>query len=57
MRHYFIHQDLYSKLSHYSAQEWKAFILNLPEEECHTPEWQADEFTDRLLSPYPPMTG
>jgi hypothetical protein len=57
MGHYFIHQDWYSKSSLCSAQEWSAFILNLPEEEYHTLEWQADEFANRLLNPYPPMTA
>jgi Zn-dependent peptidase ImmA (M78 family) len=35
-----------------SPEEWKDFILNLPENEYRSFEWQANEFAGRLLVPH-----
>lgn len=39
--HYFLHKDLYSKINLISAQDWKYFIINIPEIEYRDFEWQA----------------
>lgn len=49
--HYFLHKDLYSKINLISAQDWKYFIINIPEIEYRDFEWQANEFAGRLLVP------
>ena len=50
--HYFLHRDIYTSLVIMSPEEWKDFILNLPENEYRSFEWQANEFAGRLLVPY-----
>jgi Zn-dependent peptidase ImmA (M78 family) len=50
--HFFLHQDLYIKFGIDSPEGWKDFILNVPENEYRSFEWQANEFAGRLLVPY-----
>jgi hypothetical protein len=53
--HLFLHKDLYTKLGVDSPEGWKDFILNVPENEYRSFEWQANEFAGRLLVPYPEL--
>lgn len=50
--HYFLHKDVYSGLPLVSIEDWKDFILNVPEAEYGNFEWQANEFAGRFLVPY-----
>jgi hypothetical protein len=50
--HYFLHRDIYSSLSLDTPEEWKEFILNVPDAEYGNFEWQANEFAGRFLVPY-----
>lgn len=49
--HFFLHRDIYTSLDVTSPEEWKNFILNVPENEYRSFEWQANEFAGRLLVP------
>lgn len=51
--HYFLHKKLYSKFPFTTPEEWKNFMINLPEAEYRAFEWQANEFAGRFLVPYP----
>jgi hypothetical protein len=51
--HFFLHKELYLKFGISSPGDWKDFILNVPENEYKSFEWQANEFAGRLLVPYP----
>jgi hypothetical protein len=51
--HFFLHKELYVRFGITSPEEWKDFILNVPENEYRSFEWQANEFAGRLLVPYP----
>ena len=53
--HFFLHKDLYTKLGIDTPEGWKDFILNVPENEYRSFEWQANEFAGRLLVPYPEL--
>lgn len=50
--HYFLHKEIYSNLSLVSPEDWKGFILNVPEPEYEAFECQANEFAGRFLAPY-----
>jgi Zn-dependent peptidase ImmA (M78 family) len=50
--HYFLHREIYSSLSLDSPEDWKEFILNVPEPEYEAFECQANEFAGRFLAPY-----
>jgi hypothetical protein len=50
--HFFLHKDIYSQLALVSVDDWKNFILNVPENEYRNFEWQANEFVGRLLVPH-----
>ncbi|AEB08502.1 ImmA/IrrE family metallo-endopeptidase [Desulfobacca acetoxidans] len=50
--HYILHKDVYLKLNLTSAEEWKNFIINVPEDEYGDFEWQANEFAGRFLVPH-----
>ncbi len=50
--HYFLHKDVYSGLPLLSIEDWKDFMLNVPEAEYGNFEWQANEFAGRFLVPY-----
>jgi Zn-dependent peptidase ImmA (M78 family) len=50
--HYFLHKEIYSNLSLVSPEDWKEFILNVPEPEYEAFECQANEFAGRFLAPY-----
>lgn len=50
--HFFLHRDIYTRLDVTSPEEWKNFILNVPENEYRSFEWQANEFAGRLLVPH-----
>ena len=50
--HYFLHKDFYSKIDFISVQDWKNFIIDIPEIEYRNFEWQANEFAGRLLVPH-----
>ena len=49
--HLFLHKDLYRNFDVASPEDWKNFILNVPETEYSKCEWQANEFAGRLLVP------
>lgn len=53
--HFFLHKELYIKFGITSPEDWKDFILNVPENEYRSFEWQANEFAGRLLVPYPEL--
>jgi Zn-dependent peptidase ImmA (M78 family) len=53
--HFFLHKELYIKFGITSPEDWKDFILNVPEIEYRNFEWQANEFAGRLLVPYPEL--
>ena len=53
--HFFLHKDIYMKFGIGSPEDWKDFILNVPENEYRNFEWQANEFAGRLLVPYPDL--
>jgi len=55
LSHLFLHKDLYIKFGIDSPEGWKDFILNVPENEYRSFEWQANEFAGRLLVPYPEL--
>jgi hypothetical protein len=50
--HFFLHKDIYSQLALVSVDDWKNFIVNVPENEYRNFEWQANEFVGRLLVPH-----
>ena len=49
--HFVLHRAIYSKLRISSPEDWKDFVLNMPEREYNSFEWQANEFAGRLLVP------
>ena len=51
--HYFLHRGTYTAADMKTLQEWKEFILNVPDEEYRNFEWQANEFAGRFLVPRP----
>jgi hypothetical protein len=53
--HFFLHKDIYMKFEIDSPEDWKNFVLNVPENEYKSFEWQANEFAGRLLVPYPEL--
>jgi len=53
--HFFLHKDLYTRFGIDSPEDWKDFILNVPENEYRSFEWQANEFAGRLLVPRPEL--
>ncbi len=46
-----IYKDIYNKLKISTPEEWKNFIINMPETEYRDFEWQANEFAGRFLVP------
>ena len=53
--HLFLHKYILSLIDFESPEEWRNFILNVPEKEYSGFEWQANEFAGRLLVPYPEL--
>jgi len=49
--HFVLHSDIYSELPISSPEDWKDFVLNMPDKEYSSFEWQANEFAGRLLVP------
>lgn len=49
--HFFLHRYLLKDLNFSSPQQWKEFILNMPEKEYKWFEWQANEFAGCLVVP------
>jgi len=49
--HFFVHRQLIKDLPFNSFQEWKEFLLNMPEKDYGWFEWQANEFAGRLIVP------
>jgi Zn-dependent peptidase ImmA (M78 family) len=49
--HYVLHQYVYSDLKFDSPKDLFNFIMNVPESEYKDFEWQANEFSGRLLVP------
>jgi hypothetical protein len=49
--HFVLHKDIYTDLDITSPEDWRHFILNVPENEYRNFEWQANEFAGRLLVP------
>jgi Zn-dependent peptidase ImmA (M78 family) len=50
--HYFLHKEIYSSLPIKSPEDWKEFIINVPESEYEAFEFQANEFAGRFLVSY-----
>lgn len=50
--HYFLHRDMYSRLPFGTPEDWIDFMINSPENEYKSFEWQANEFAGRLLVPH-----
>lgn len=50
--HYLLHRDIYSTLPFNSVEDWKNFMINVPETEYAGFEWQANQFAGRFLVPY-----
>ncbi len=50
--HYLLHRDIYSTLPFNSIEDWKDFIINVPETEYGGFEFQANQFAGRFLVPY-----
>ncbi|MDP3028711.1 MAG: ImmA/IrrE family metallo-endopeptidase [Deltaproteobacteria bacterium] len=55
MGHFFLHKYILPSIDFNSPEEWRNFILNVPEKEYSGFEWQANEFAGRLLVPYPEL--
>jgi hypothetical protein len=53
--HFFLHRDIYERLSFSTPRQWKAFISAIPAEEIYWIEWQADEFAGQFLIPTPEL--
>ena len=53
--HFFLHKELYIEFEIDFPEDWKDFILNVPESEYRNFEWQANEFAGRFLVPYPEL--
>jgi IrrE N-terminal-like domain len=49
--HFVLHQEIISAIRFESVEEWKRFILGVPERDYGYFEWQANEFAGRLLVP------
>lgn len=49
--HFVLHREIYSEFPISSPEDWKDFVLNMPEREYSSFEWQANEFAGRLLVP------
>lgn len=49
--HLILHNDLYIQFPINNLDEWKNFILNVPDREYCFIEYQANEFAGRLLVP------
>lgn len=49
--HFVLHREIISAIRFESVEEWKRFILGVPERDYGYFEWQANEFAGRLLVP------
>lgn len=49
--HYFLHEYAYKNVQFQSIEEWKDFLIYLPDFDYGNFEWQANEFAGRLLVP------
>ncbi|OQB51504.1 MAG: hypothetical protein BWX99_02740 [Deltaproteobacteria bacterium ADurb.Bin151] len=50
--HFFLHKEVFAEFDIRNVEDWKNFILNIPDYEYSSFEWQANEFAGRLLVPY-----
>jgi len=50
--HFVLHREIISAIRFESVEEWKRFILGVPERDYGYFEWQANEFAGRLLVPW-----
>lgn len=50
--HFVLHREIISAIRFKSVEEWKRFILGVPERDYGYFEWQANEFAGRLLVPW-----
>lgn len=49
--HFILHQYIYKQLVFETPRDYTDFVLNIPEAEHRSFEWQANEFAGRLLVP------
>jgi len=49
--HFILHREILEELPFNKPEEWKKFILAMPDQEYRSFEWQANEFAGRLLVP------
>jgi hypothetical protein len=49
--HLVLHRDIYSAFSIETPEEYSDFVMNFPEDEYRSFEWQANEFAGSLLVP------
>ena len=49
--HFFLHKDVFAAFDIHTFADWKNFVLNSPDYEYSSFEWQANEFAGRLLVP------
>jgi Zn-dependent peptidase ImmA (M78 family) len=50
--HFLLHKDIFTEFEILTINDWKNFILNIPDYEYSSFEWQANEFAGRLLVPH-----
>jgi Zn-dependent peptidase ImmA (M78 family) len=50
--HFFLHKEVFAAFDIRTLVDWKNFILNSPDYEYSSFEWQANEFAGRLLVPH-----
>jgi hypothetical protein len=50
--HFFLHREIYERFKFSTAEEWKEFVINIPEREYSNFESQANEFAGRFLVPH-----
>jgi len=50
--HFFLHKKIFAEFDIRTVEDWKNFILNSPDYEYSSFEWQANEFAGRLLVPH-----
>jgi len=50
--HFILHKEIFAEFEIRTVEDWKNFILNIPDYEYSSFEWQANEFAGRLLVPH-----
>jgi len=55
--HYFQHDYIYKNMNFESSEQWKRFVLQIPDDQYGNFEYQANEFAGRLLVPRGELIG